>query len=113
MAGESSTAEQGVASFEYSPADKRQPFLFGLLRPLDDLEGMLLDEFAGRTMTMEQIYDAHNVDRPYTDTNYKEVLTKMELEGKIVADPPHTARPKRKGKVTFADGVRVTFPRKP
>jgi three-Cys-motif partner protein len=110
MAAESSLVEQGVASFEYNPADKNQPFLFGLFRPLDDLEGMLLEEFAGCTVSMVQIYDKHNVGRRYTDANYKEVLRKMELDDKITADPPHTARPKRKGEVTFADGVMVTFP---
>jgi three-Cys-motif partner protein len=117
MAEESSTTEQGVASFAYNPAEKtdreRQPLLFELSRPLDELEGMLLDIFAGKTLTMVEIYDQHNVDRPYTDSNYKQVLRKMELAGTITAQPPHTARPKRKGEVTFADTVRVTFPQKP
>jgi three-Cys-motif partner protein len=113
MAAESSTSQQGVASFEYNPADERQPLLLEYLRPLDELEGMLLSEYAGRTMTMKAIYDAHNVGRPYTDANYKEALRKMELEGKVRADPGHLARPKRKGEVTFADSVRVTFPAKP
>jgi three-Cys-motif partner protein len=112
MAGESSLVEQGVGSFEYNPADKRQPLLYGLFRPLDDLEGMLLEEFAGRTLSMVEVYDKHNVGRRYTDANYKEVLRKMEKDDKITADPPHTARPKRKGEVTFADGVMVTFPPK-
>lgn len=110
MAGESSSSQQGVPSFEYNPADKEQPLLFELTWPLDELEGMLLRTFAGKTMTMEQIYDAHNVGRRYTDTNYKDVLKKMELAGKIIANPPHTARRKVKGEVTFADSVRVTFP---
>jgi len=96
MAGESSTAEQGVASFAYNPAEKtdreRQPLLFELSRPLDELEGMLLDAFAGRTLTMVEVYDEHNVDRPYTDSNYKQVLRKMELADAIKADPPHTTR---------------------
>lgn len=117
MAGESSTDDQGVASFAYDPAEKldrkRQPFLFELSRPLDDLEEMLLEAFAGKTHSMLEIYDQHNVDRPYTDANYKKVLCKMEQAGKIKADPPHTARRKVKGEVTFADDVRVTFPPKP
>ena len=58
MANESSTTEQGVPTFEYSPASKRQPLLFELARPLDDLADMLLDEYAGRTMTMNQISNA-------------------------------------------------------
>ncbi len=39
MAGASSSTEQGVASFDYSPADESMPLLFELNRPLDDLEG--------------------------------------------------------------------------
>ena len=42
MAKESSNIQQGVATFEYNPADAQQPFLFELSRPLDDLGGMLL-----------------------------------------------------------------------
>lgn len=52
------------------------------------------------------------MDLPYTDTNYKEVLKKMERAGKITANPPHGARRKIKGEVTFADDVTVTFPSK-
>ncbi len=75
MANQSSSADQGVASFEYNPADVRMPLLFELTRPLDDLKEMLLEQFAGKTMSMIEIYDAHNVDLPYTDSNYKEVLS--------------------------------------
>jgi GMT-like wHTH domain len=111
MAKECTTKDQGVPTFEYNPADKRQPLLFELTRPLDDLEGMLLEQYAGRTLTMQAIYEEHNIDRPYTEANYKEVLRRLELAGKITADPPHTARPKRNGEVTFAAKVQVTFPR--
>ena len=45
MAKRSSAAQQGVASFEYNPADRRFPLLFDLARPLDELEGMLLSAF--------------------------------------------------------------------
>ena len=65
MASESSKNEQGVASFEYSPADARQPLLFSMSRPLDDLEQMLLTKFAGRTLAFEQAYQEHNVGTPY------------------------------------------------
>ena len=111
MAGESSTAAQGVPSFEYNPtATPEQPLLFELSRPLDDLADMLLTTFAGRRRTMKQIYEQHNVGKPYIPSNYKDVLAKLEFEGKIQADPPAEKRPKRKGKVTFADKVFVTFP---
>jgi hypothetical protein len=110
MASESSTTEQGVPTFEYSPATEAQPLLFELARPLDDLEELLLEEFAGRSLTMGEIYEAHNYGRRYVDKNYKTALAKMEVEGKIVADPPHSKRRKVKGELTFADHVVVTFP---
>lgn len=112
MANESSSVPQGVPSFEYSPATEAQPLLFELSRPLDDLEAMLLEEFAGKTLSMGEVYELHNYGRPYIDKNYKDVLTKMEAAGKIKGDPPCAERPKRKGEVTCADHVKFTFPRK-
>ncbi len=108
MAKESSGMEQGVPSFEYNPATIAQPLLFELSRPLDDLETMLLDEFAGRTMTMVEVYNRHHVGKRYISKNYKEVLQKLEQQGKITAEPPATRRRKN----TFADTVKVTFPPK-
>ena len=105
MAKESTNAEQGVANFEYNPIAARtagQQLLFELSRPLDDLGGMLLQEFAGQTLTMDQIYKQHNVNRPYIKKNYKGVLRKLEEQERI------TTTPHRKG--TFGDQVEVTFP---
>ena len=110
MAAESSSTLQGVPSFEYSPADALQPLLFELSRPLDDLENMLLTEFAGRCVIMEQVYEEHNVGRPYVKKNYKQVLGNMEANGRISVDPPAIKRRKWKGEVTFADDVLITFP---
>lgn len=112
MAKESSDSEQGVPSFEYNPAPYRQTLLFGYSRPLDDLADLLLTNFEGRTLTMKHIYDQHNVGTRYIKKNYKDVLANLEIEGKIQADPPANKRPKRKGEVTFADHVKVTFPPK-
>ena len=104
MARESSSQPQGVPSFEYNPADllPKQSLLFQLSRPLDDLKEMLLEEFAGRTLSMLEIYKQHNIDTPYVEKNYKDVLWELEKDGKI------TASKHRKG--TFADSVRATFP---
>ena len=71
MARESSEHEQGVPSFEYSPASKKFPLLFALSRPLDDLEGSLLVDFAGQKLAMEVVYTRHSVGKPYVKTNYK------------------------------------------
>jgi hypothetical protein len=105
MAKASSEQHQGVASFGYCPASTIHPRLFELNRPLDDLEEMLLGEFAGQTLTAQQIYDQHNVGRPYTMKNYRAVLLKLEENGLIRSEP----QKRRKG--TFADHVRVTFPK--
>jgi len=106
MAKECSSSEQGVSSFEYNPVDARdsgqQQFLFQMSRPLEALADMLLETFEGRTIAMHSIYEDHNIDRPYTKKNYKDVLLKLEEEKKISADTH------RKG--TFGDSVMVTFP---
>lgn len=108
MAQESSEQNQGVPSFEYNPGTIRQPLLFEISRPLDDLEQMLMDEFAGKTITMQEIYMQHNVGRSYISKNYKTALINLESQGKITAEPPVNERRKN----TFGDSVKVTFPLK-
>ncbi|MBE9163396.1 three-Cys-motif partner protein TcmP [Tychonema sp. LEGE 06208] len=112
MAGESSTAKQGVPSFEYNPAPPKYPLLYELYRPLDELESLLLDEFAGKTLTMEEIYNQHHVGKRYISKNYKAALRKLEQQGKIIADPPASKRRKHQGEITFGDKVKVTFSQK-
>lgn len=111
---ESSSAPQGLASFEYNPATHEQPLLFRLAATLDDLGDLLLDEFAGRTMTMQKVYEAHNIGRPFVEVNYKQSLLALENEGRIYADPPMIATPPQKSRKqgTFGDNVKVTFPAK-
>ena len=106
MAKESSLHEQGVPSFQYSPADKRFPLLFELNRPLDDLEEMLLAQFSGQTLSMKKIYERHNVGRRFIAKNYKDALKNLEEEKAIVCNPPDVSRKKD----TFGDNVLVTFP---
>jgi three-Cys-motif partner protein len=108
MAKESSTTEQGVPSFEYNPFLSTQGLLFELSRPLDELGGPLLNRFAGQKLTMKEIYEVHNVGTRFIKSNYKAALLSLEREGKIKADPPMANR----RPTTFADHVRVTFPRR-
>lgn len=106
MAKSSSSHNQEVSSFTYSPAaSPRQLLLFELNRPLDDLKSMLLQSFAGQTLATRQIYEGHSIDRPFLLKNYKEVLASLEKEGKIQTSG-------RKSPRGFADHIRVTFPRK-
>ncbi|MEB3220107.1 MAG: three-Cys-motif partner protein TcmP [Nostocales cyanobacterium 94392] len=112
MAKESSEQNQGVSSFEYNPATSRQTLLFELYRPLDELEEMLLDKFAGQEITMKDIYNQHHVGRRYVSKNYKAALNNLESQSKIIAEPPANKRRKIKGEITFADTVKVIFPPK-
>jgi three-Cys-motif partner protein len=106
MAKESSVADQGVPSFAYSPADYRMPLLFSLARPLDALEEMLLERFAGRTLTMDQIYHSHHANYRYIRKNYRDALLKLEAEGKITTATTKKKRPAG----TFGPDIHVTFP---
>jgi three-Cys-motif partner protein len=109
MAKESSGAEQGVPSFEYSPADflPKQSLLFQLSRPLEDLQNTLLEAYAGRTLSMRMIYEDHSVDTPFISSNYKEALKNLENDGKITARKSDGSK---RRKDTFADDVLATFP---
>ena len=57
-------------------------------------------------MTFKQLYESHSVGKPYTDSNYKQVLKTLEDATIITADKPGKKR--RKG--TFANDVMITFP---
>jgi len=89
MAKASTSSEQGVPSFICDPTQKagvskdKQPWLFLMPGPLDDLEEMLLAEFAGRELSVRQVYDEHNVGRRFTERNYKDVLKKLISGGKV------------------------------
>jgi three-Cys-motif partner protein len=106
MGKQSSKHDQQVPSFTYCLADKTTPVLFELSRPLDDLEKMLCEEFAGQTLSVTELFDAHQVGRPYLMPNYKAALKSLEQKGKITANPCAADRKKN----TFAERVIVTFP---
>ncbi len=108
MARESTSNTQDVPSFEYNPADflPKQMLLFMLSRPLDDLRDNLLQTFKGQSVTMQNIYEQHNVDTPYIKKNYKYILRQLYDEGIIQAVSPKD-KPPRKG--TFGDDILVKF----
>lgn len=110
MANRSTSATDGVPSFDYCSADARQPLLFGLSRPIEDLEQSLLNTFAGQTLNFKDIFERHNVDTPYVEKNYKDALRHLESSRTVVANPEASRRHKRGGVVTFGEKVLVTFP---
>ena len=107
MAKASSERPQGVPSFEYDPwLASMYPGLLALEleHPLDDLKEMLMEEFAGQTISMHDIYMQHSVNRRYIERNYKDALIALEDEGRV------DATKHRKG--SFANHVLATFPAK-
>lgn len=103
MAKESSSEHEGVASFTYSPSDKTNPLLFSLSNfSLSNLKKDLLQEFKGRTILHERLYEEHSVDKPYLRPNYRKVLLELEDEKKITC-----SEHKRN---TLAKHVVITFP---
>ena len=110
MAKESSACEQGVPSFDYNPAPQnpQMTLLFALSRPLDALEGMLLEAFAGQTLTAGEVFERHNVGTRFIEKNYKDVLKAMEARGVVQMNPPTATRRKN----TLANHVRVAFSRR-
>jgi hypothetical protein len=106
-AGHSTESNQGVPSFNYDPSPDAQTS-FAFETPLDDLQSMLMDEFAGRILSVREIHDLHCVDRPYRLPDYRRALRSLEDRGMVTADPPAG---KRKG--VFPDHVHATFPPKP
>ncbi len=98
---------EAVGKLEYNPADARLPSLFNLLRPLSDLEDMLLTDCAGKSFkNRDELFESHSVGKPYVIKEYKEVLCRMEKEGKVFMDPPHVNRKKD----TLGEKVKITFP---
>ena len=110
MHKESTHISNEVASFEYNPRDlcgyEQLTLLDYLSRPLEDLRGMLLKEYAGKTIDFMELYKKHSVDKPYIKKHYKDVLWALYDSGKIMAANTKD-KPPRKG--TFADEMRITF----
>jgi three-Cys-motif partner protein len=104
----SSDQDDGVAGFAYLPAEPHYASLFPGVRPLDELGQVLLDTYAGKMMSVKEIYENHNIGTPFVPSNYKEALRRLEDAGQIKAYP--SVRPKRDGKKTMGDPVKIEFP---
>ena len=95
-----------------APPPRTTPAIRTKRRSPDDLGDMLLAEFASLTLPVKEIFERHNIGRPYLLENYKTVLKELEAAGKVKCTPPAASRPKRHGEPTMADTVRVVFQRR-
>lgn len=104
MYKESSECNDDIGSFEYDPSAKlaKQTLLFNTSGSIQDLKNLLMKDFHGKKLTMDEIYRQHSIDKPYVKRNYKRALLELETEKAIEASP-HRSK-------TFGDGVIVAFP---
>jgi hypothetical protein len=107
MGKESSVLIQGVPTYEFNPAITSQTSIIIEPGPLDRLKHDLLSEFSGREISRNEIYNEHNIGKPYIEHNYRDALIELESEGKIKTNPPAS---KRRANTFGADTVKVTFP---
>jgi len=111
MHKESTDKSNGIASFEYNPINlcgsKQYTLLDWISPPLDDLQDMLLREYAGKTIDFPNLYEEHSVDKPYIKKNYRDVLRALYDSEKIKAFNRKTGKPPRKG--SFSDEMRIIF----
>lgn len=112
----SSGKTEGVPSFSFDPQEKYKeiaPTLFSLHdSPIDKLAESLRQDFAGQTLTMQEVYYRHGLDNreKYILVNYRDALRKLEGQGKIRTNPTAEKRQIRDGIVTFGATVQITFP---
>lgn len=105
MAAESSTLDEGVPSLTYSPADASMPLLFSLTQPMSKLKEMLLEDFAGQTLSLREIYEQHSIGKAYVKKNYREALSALEETNSVSA---YSTTGKRKVG-TYPDHVKIIF----
>ncbi len=74
MARKGVVDSNGVPRFEYIPELPGRQLRFDEDRPLLSLPNDLQRNFARQTLTVQEIYDRHNVGTPFIRPNYRKVL---------------------------------------
>lgn len=104
-AKESTSFEEDVPSLEHDPS--ANPYQAGLFSRIEELEKELLSTFAGRIMTLEEIYHEHHIGRPYIHRNYRQALLHLEEAGAISVNPPRASRAREQ---SFPRDAKISFP---
>lgn len=108
--------DHGVPLYEFRPGGRvidvgpHQMSLFGEVvsrSPIEDLKDDLLATYAGKTLTVQDIFYEHHLEKPYILANYKTALLELESEGRIKTEPRE--RRKYRGNPTMGDAVKITF----
>jgi len=106
MAKRGSVDQDGVPIFEYFPVVEGRQLAFDNDRPLARLPGDLLRMFSGMSLSVQTIFDQHNIGTPFLKKHYKAVLLGLESESRVQCSRPAADRRKD----TMADDIIVSFP---
>lgn len=98
MAKECVFLGQEVPLFEYNPAPPPEPDPQMALweEPKPDhfapLREDLLQRFAGRSLTVREVFENHSLGQPYLMRHYQATLREFETRGLVQIDPPAAER---------------------
>lgn len=105
MAQHSTGNIDGVPTYEFNLARARGvQLMLGHVSPILRLADDLRWKFAGKTMTMKDIYFAHHVNKFYIKSNYKRALLNLETRRLISVAPDTRVRTG-----TMPDKALITF----
>ena len=105
----------GIPTYEYRSTSKKSTGVQQLLFPEDEnyeivkLAEELSRIYENKTTTRKQIYEEHNIGRPYIANNYKDALLILEKENKISIEPSVDKRRKHEGKPTLGENLTIKF----
>jgi three-Cys-motif partner protein len=106
----SSDKADGVGSLDYDPRDS-EPRTLPLFRPLDEVRQRLLQVFAGRSLTFDDLILAEAGTR-FTDTAYRNALLELEEEARVTINPAAQQRRLQPGgdRRSLPGAATITFP---
>ncbi len=99
--------QDGVPRFEHIPQSAGLQLPLDHESPIDRLASDLVVRFAAKSLSVKEIFDGHNVGTRFIKRNYKDVIIRLEQEGRVTCEPDIDTR--KKG--SCADHVMVTFPK--
>jgi len=105
--------DEEIANFTYIPGQKgaKQLSLLPIIEnPLDNLGNDLLKCFAGKTLSVDEIYKQHHINKNFVKPNYQKALRRLEEKKLIIVDRSQYKRPRRDGVLAMGDKVIITFP---
>jgi len=105
MAKESVPQDSVIPTFEYTENPELN-MVFTFENPHETLAISVLDKFAGRTLTFNQIYELHSPKTHYIRRNYREALVRLENTGKIIVATDSQIK-RRAG--TYGETCTITF----